>query len=326
MRNQRLLLTGATGFVGRCLYPALEAAGYRVLGATRRPSEAARAKPERAFVHFDTEDPRSMREALTGCARAVYLVHSMASTDDDYVEAERRGALAFRQAAEDAGVERIVYLGGMRPSHEPSRHLASRLRTGEILRAGKVPTIELQATMVIGSGSESFRMVRDLSARLPVMVLPSWLKSRSQPISIRDVVSAIVHALEEPWQASGVYALPGPETLSARAILERTAKLLGHKPLMLGVPFVTPKLSSYWIRLITRADMQIAEELVEGLRSDIVHEGPGYWARLPGHRCENLDSAIKNALADEEHSLGKRARVVEHLIDQLSPKEPHGRA
>jgi uncharacterized protein YbjT (DUF2867 family) len=336
MRNKRVLLTGATGFVGRSVWPALEAAGYRVLGGTRRPERAARepGNKDRSFVRFDTEDPDAMREALTGCARAVYLVHGMAD-GGDYAEAEQRGALAFRHAAEEAGVERIVYLGGMRPSSylggmrpssEPSRHLASRLRTGETLRAGKVPTIELQATMVIGSGSESFRMVRDLSARLPLMVLPSWLKSRTQPIGIRDVVTALVHALDEPWQASGVYALPGPETLSAREILQRTARLLGHKPYMIGVPFVSPKLSSYWIRLVTRADMQIAEELVEGLRNDIVHNGPGYWTRLPEHRLESLDSAIKSALSGEEHGLGKRARVVEHLIDQLSPKEPHGRA
>jgi uncharacterized protein YbjT (DUF2867 family) len=194
------------------------------------------------------------------------------------------------------------------------------------LRAGKVPTIELQATMVVGAGSESFRMVRDLAARLPLMVLPAWLESRSQPIAIGDVVSAILHALEEPWQASGAYALPGPETLSAREILERTAKLLGHRPLMVGVPFVTPKLSSYWIRWITRADMHIAEELVAGLRHDIVHDGPGYWARMPEHRRQSIDDAIKSALAGEAHALGKRARAVEQLIGRLSPKEPHERA
>jgi uncharacterized protein YbjT (DUF2867 family) len=336
MRNRRVLLTGATGFVGRSVYPALVAAGYVVLGGSRRPEQAVRAAPERQFVRCDTDEPRSLREAMTGCARAIYLVHGMAE-GGDYAEAEQRGALAFRSAAEEAGVERIVYLGGMRPSAEPSRHLASRLRTGEVLRAGKVPTIELQATMVIGSGSESFRMVRDLAARLPVMVLPSWLKSRTQPIAISDVVAAIVHALDEPWEASGVYALPGPETLSAREILQRTASLLGHKPRMIGVPFVTPKLSSYWIRLITRAEIHIAEELVEGLRHDIVHEGPGYWARMPGHRRQSLNAAIESALADEENSLGKGARAVEQLIDRLSPlssrrslpdrsKEPHGRA
>jgi uncharacterized protein YbjT (DUF2867 family) len=324
MRNRRVLLTGATGFIGQNLYPELVSAGYEVLCATRNTERAARTMPERTFVRFDTDNPSSMREALSGCSRAVYLVHAMAA-GGDYVEAEERGALSFREAAEKCGVERIVYLGGMRPRTPPSRHLESRLRTGEILRASKVPTIELQATMVIGSGSESFRMVRDLAARLPVMVLPSWLKSRTQPIGIADVACAIVHALGAPWEASGAYALPGPETLSAREILLRTAKLLGHKPLMIGVPLVTPKLSSYWIRLVTRADAHIAEELVEGLRHDIVHDGAGYWARLPEHRCESLDDAIMNALSGEQNSLGKGARAVEHLIEKLSLKEPHGR-
>jgi uncharacterized protein YbjT (DUF2867 family) len=323
MRNKRVLLTGATGFVGSSLYPALESAGYAVLGATRSPLSAAQRAPERKFVHFDTKHERSMRAALDGCARAIYLVHGMAA-GADYVQAEQSAALAFRRAAEDAGVERIVYLGGMRPHGQPSRHLESRLRTGEVLRAGKVPVVELQATMVIGAGSESFRMVRDLAARLPLMVLPAWLRSRSQPVAIGDVVSAILHALEEPWQASGAYALPGPETLSAREILRRTAKLLGHRPFMVGVPLVTPKLSSYWIRWITRADVHIAEELVAGLRSDIVHDGPGYWARMPEHQRISVDEAIERALAEEQSSLGRRARAVEQLIDRLSPKEPHG--
>lgn len=325
MPSRRILLTGATGFVGRHLYPALVAKFPDVVCASRKPDRAARAQPERSFAHLEMGDPRSMRAALTGCSDAIYLVHGMASAGD-YVQAEQQGAQAFREAAAAAGVKRIVYLGGMRPRGAPSRHLQSRLATGEALRAGSVPTIELQATMIIGSGSESFRMVRDLSARLPLMILPGWSKSLSQPIAIADVVFALVHALEEPEGFSGAHALPGPETLSAREILRRTAQLLGHRPPMIGVPFVTPKLSSYWIRLITRADPHIAEELVEGLRSDIVHDGPGYWARCKGHRLVGFDQAVVSALTGEERSLGKRARAVEHLIDHLSPKEPHGPA
>lgn len=323
---RRILLTGATGFIGRHLYPALTAQFADVVCASRRPDRAAREQPERSFAHFDLGDARSMRAALTGCTDAIYLVHGMASAANHYVEAEQSGAEAFREAAADAGVERIVYLGGIRPRDTPSRHLRSRLATGETLRAGRVPTIELQATMVIGAGSEGFRMVRDLSARLPLMILPAWSKSLSQPVAVADVVFAIVHALGEPPGLSGAFALPGPETLSAREILRRTAQLLGHRPPMIGVPFVTPKLSSYWIRLITRADPHIAEELVEGLRSDIVHEGPGYWARCPGHRLIGFDQAVLSALSGEERSLGKRARAVEQLIDHLSPKEPHGPA
>lgn len=325
MGDKRILLTGATGFVGNSLYPVLAAAGYRVVCGSREPEKATRRLPHRQFVRLDTGDASSLREALKDCTGAVYLIHSMAR-GGDYAERERAGALAFRTAAEEAGLERIVYLGAMRPRGAPSRHLESRLRTGEILRAGTVSTIELQATMVIGSGSESFRMVRDLSARLPAMVLPAWLNTRTQPIAIADVVAALAYALGEPKEVAGVFALPGPETLSAREILMRTARLLGHHPYMVGVPLVTPKLSSYWIRLITRADIHIAEELVQGLRSDIVHEGPGYWSRLPAHRLQSFDAAVKGALRGEQESLGAGARVVEHLIDQLSPKEPHGRA
>jgi uncharacterized protein YbjT (DUF2867 family) len=325
MPSRRILLTGATGFVGSHLYPALAAQYPDVVCASRKPDVAARAQPERSFAHFDMGDARSMRAALTGCTDAVFLVHGMASAGD-YVEAEHEGAKAFREAAADAGVTRIVYLGGMRPSGTPSRHLRSRLATGETLRAGRVPTIELQATMIIGAGSESFRMVRDLSARLPMMILPAWSKSLSQPIAIADVVFALVHALGQPAGVSGAFPLPGPETLSAREILLRTAQLLGHHPRMFGVPFVTPKLSSYWIRLITRVDPHIAEELVEGLRSDIVHDGPGYWAHCPGHGLTSFDQAVVSALSGEARSLGKGARAVEQLIDHLSPKEPHGPA
>src|SRR5690349_18233754 len=135
MRRETLLLTGATGFVGASLYPALVAAGYRVRCATRDPAAAERRQPGREYVRFELADADSMRAALRGCQRVVYLIHGMAGAHD-YVERERRGALLFREAAEEAGVDRVVYLGGMRPRGPASRHLESRLRTGEILRAG----------------------------------------------------------------------------------------------------------------------------------------------------------------------------------------------
>ena len=143
----------------------------------------------------------------------------------------------------------------MRPRGKPSRHLASRLRTGEILRGGSVPVVELQATMVIGGGSESFRIVRDLAARLPWMVLPRWMASVSEPVAIRDVAEAIAYALEMPLDGSKVFAVPGVEKLTGRELIMRTAQLMGHRPRTVSVPVVTPKLSSYWIRLVTRANL-----------------------------------------------------------------------
>lgn len=322
MRNRRILLTGATGFVGSRLYPALIAAGYDVISATRDPRRARRTHPERAYRLFDTARADTLAQALDGCAGSYYLIHGMAE-GGDYVERERLSAEAFRAASAAAGVERVVYLGGMRPRGALSRHLHSRLQTGEILRGGSVPCLELQASMIIGAGSASFRIVRDLSARLPAMVLPAWSNSRMQPIGISDVVAALVHAMAHA-DLRGAFALPGPETLSAREILLRTAHLLGRAPRMLGVPLVTPTLSTYWIRLITRADHHIADELVQGLRSDIVHDGPGYWRELPGYPRQGFDLAARAALEGEARELAETTLLLERLIDQLSPRERHG--
>jgi uncharacterized protein YbjT (DUF2867 family) len=322
MRNRRILLTGATGFVGSRLYPALIAAGYDVMCATRDPECARRAHPERMYCLFDTARPDTLAAPLHGCAGSFYLIHGMAE-GGNYVERERLGASAFRAAAESAGTGRVVYLGGMRPRGRPSRHLRSRLETGEILRASRVPCLELQASMIIGAGSESFRIVRDLSARLPAMVLPAWSNSSMQPVGVSDVVAALVHAMAHR-ELRGAFALPGPETLSAREILLRTAHLLGRAPRMVGVPLVTPKLSAYWIRLITRADHNIASELVQGLRSDIVHDGLGYWEKLPGYRRQSFDVAARGALEGESLDLANTTLLVERLIDQLSPREHHG--
>src|SRR5690606_7487227 len=167
---------------------------------------------------LDVTDRGSIEAAMQGCQAAFYLVHAMAG-GRGYEDVERRSAVAFRSAAERAGLSRVVYLGGVRPNGVPSRHLESRLRTGELLRAGRVPTLELQASMVIGGGSESWRIVRDLAARLPVMLLPKWLDNESEPISIDDVTFALARSLELPLERSLALALPGPEVLSGREIL-----------------------------------------------------------------------------------------------------------
>ncbi len=316
----RVLVTGATGFVGSHLMPLLARAGASVLGGTRHVDEARQAYPDREFVPLDLTRPDTVSSALAGCTHAVYLVHGMGGQVSDYERAEREAATTFRDAAARAGVRRIVYLGGMAPAGPPSRHLRSRLTTGEVLRAGTSPTVELQATMVVGSGSESFRMVRDLAARLPVMLLPAWLDSRTQPIGIVDVVQAIVLALRMDGP-SCAYALPGPEILTARAIIERTAGLLGRRPYTVGVPVVTPWLSTYWIRLVTRADAGVASELVEGLRSDILAPDDGFWLRHPSYRRQSFDEAVRAALAGEAEELTRAGALVEEVAEWLTPKD-----
>lgn len=316
----RILLTGATGFVGGRLYPALIGAGYAVRCASRDPARAAAAFPEREWVRLDVDEPGTLGPALAGCSSAVYLVHGM-SEGGAYQDRERAAARAFAQAAQRAGLGRVVYLGGVQPEGRASTHLESRRLTGEALRSEFPGTVELRAGMIVGAGSESWRICRDLATRLPVMVLPRWLRSRSQPVSIEDVIVGLCAALT-PRVPPGCYDLPGPEILSAREILVRIARLRGMDPLMVSVPVVTPKLSSYWIRLVTGANAQLATELVEGLTSDLIASGPSLWDRIPKHTLVTFDDAALRAL-EEEPAPSFGALVVESLVRALGPMSRH---
>jgi uncharacterized protein YbjT (DUF2867 family) len=315
---KRVLLTGATGFVGGHLYPVLVEAGFEVVCGTRHPDKARKQHPDRHYVALDVYDQRSTLSALQGCDAAIYLVHAM-TDHKDYDAAEERAAQIFSSAAGQAGLSRIVYLGGIRPVGKTSRHLKSRLRTGEILRMGSVPTIELQASMIIGAGSESWRIVRDLAARLPFMLLPTWLDNKSQPIDISDVTAAICRALSIDAPASAAYALPGQEIMSAREIIERTAKLMGVQPRMLRVPLLSPRLSSYWIALVTRANGHVARQLVEGLCTNLVAADEGLWRLMPNHKRVPFDEAARRALQGEARGLPLRTRLTEWVIHRMTP-------
>jgi uncharacterized protein YbjT (DUF2867 family) len=317
-RFEHVLLTGATGFVGHHLHPVLLDAGYRVRGGSREPDRPKQRYPDRQFCRLDLDDRASIGEALAGCDAAVYLVHGMANRDEDYESAEQRMAATFLAEAERAGVRRIVYLGGLRPAGRISKHLRSRLATGEILRSGTISTIELQASMIIGAGSQSWRIVRDLAMRLPFMVLPRWLETRTQPIAIDDVTFALTHALELPEQHCLVEPLPGPEILSGREILERIARLRNMQPRILEIPLLSPRLSSYWIWLVTRADHHIATELVEGLQSDLLAPDRGFWQRFPEHPLIGFDEAAGRALAEEAAELSPLARASERALQVLA--------
>ncbi|MFT3923966.1 MAG: NAD-dependent epimerase/dehydratase family protein [Myxococcales bacterium] len=323
-QDARILVTGITGFVGGHLRSHLASAGYEVVGATRDPERARRQLTDTELVRVDLLDAASVRRALEGCSAAFYLVHGMADYQD-YAQVEARQAETFRMAARDAGVERIVYLGGPRPRGEPSLHLRSRLNTGEILRRGPVPTLELQASMIIGAGSESFRMVRDLAARLPLMVLPRWLETRTEPIAIRDVANALAYALSLPLPASQVLALPGPEVMSGRQILERTAQCMGLSPSMLGVPFLTPKLSSFWIQWVTRADSRVASQLVQGLTHDLVAPDQGLWELFPEYRRLSFDEAVRRALSEEQGPISLKAQLGESIAHRIGGLQARAR-
>ncbi len=312
-----MLLTGATGFIGGHVLPRLVAAGFEVRAASRDPVRAARESPQFNWVRFDVSDRDSLAPALAGVRAVVYLVHGMGG-DSGYEHRELEGAAALAQAAAAAGAQRIVYLGGVAPRGRPSRHLRSRLATGELLRSGSVPTFELRAAMVIGHGSVSWQIVRDLASRLPAMLLPRWLSTRSQPIAIDDVVFGVETSLTLPISDAGLYELPGPEVLSAKDILLRIARLRGTRPVTLSVPVLTPRLSSYWLKIVTDADYEVARELVEGLTSDLLPTGRSFWDLVPDHELVSFDEAARRALAADQKTLPTSVARIEEGIARLS--------
>ncbi len=318
---QRVLLTGATGFVGRALFPELVAQGCEVRCASRLPEAALARFPTRQWVALDVENPATLAPALQGIETAYYLVHAMGAGGGggDWEARESASAARFARAAAEAGVKRLVYLGGVAPSGPASKHLRSRLKTGAVLREGSVPVVELRAGMIVGAGSESWQIVRDLSLRLPVMLLPAWLQHRSEPVAVRDVVAALVRVGLDERVAPGCYALPGPEAITGQQLMERVAALRGLKARVFRVPFVTPRLSSYWIGWVTRADLHIARELVEGLTSDLVAREQSVWPLMPEHQCLEFDDAARAALDDDKTTLPMRSAALEWMIANFAP-------
>lgn len=322
MSSTTVLLTGATGFVGRALFDKLRDEGHQIRCATRSPEVARFRFPDRQFVACNVDEPDTLARALEGVEVAYYLVHGMADADGDYEQKEARAAESFLRIAERSGVRRIVYLGGLRPSGVPSKHLRSRLRTGEILRGSRISTIELRASMIVGDGSESFCIVRDIAARLPVMVLPRWLDNESQPVWIGDVTLALAHAATNDDSQSRVYALPGADRLSGREMLLATARVMGLGPVIFGVPFVTPTLSAGWISLVTSANPRVAAELVQGFTSNIVSDDtPPYWP-LFAHTPLGFEESVRRALASAHGRQRRSAWLVESFVRRLIGSRP----
>ncbi|HVT06446.1 MAG TPA: NAD(P)H-binding protein [Polyangia bacterium] len=318
-----LLLTGATGFVGNAVRPSLVAKGWSVRCLTRDASRARRRLPAVDWVEGDVGDPASAARALAGCEAAVYLVHGIGE-GADYHQREVAAATTFSRAAESAGVKRIVYLGGIAPAGAGSEHLRSRLHVGEALRSGPVPTVELRASMIVGHGSLSWLIVRDLAARLPFMILPQWLKSRTQPVAIADVVVALVGALDLQLAGSASFDIPGPFTLSGKSILEETARVLGlPHPRMIEVPLLSPRLSSLWVRFVTRAQWSVAREVVVGLAEDLLARDDRFWGLIDHPKrltfaeaarlavdAERTDGPVRGTWGAIEHIRGLRERSV----------------
>lgn len=299
----RILILGASGYVGGHLAPRLASEGFQVRAAARRiDALRARGWDDVECVHADALDPQSLLQALNGVDVAYYLVHSMAS-GADFSRLDRQAAANFRDAAEAEGVKRIIYLGGIQPSNGASPHLASRRETGEILRDGPVPVTELRAGIIVGPGSAAFEVIRDLVYHLPLMLAPRWVKSRSQPIALDDLLDYLAGLLQlEDDEESHVYDAVGPETLSYGDLLRQFGEVVGRRVRIVPLPVLTPRLSSYWLDLVTAVPASVARPLIDGLKHDLVSDRPDELREMVSIAQRTYQEAVRNALADEESS------------------------
>ncbi|MBA3318138.1 MAG: DUF2867 domain-containing protein [Gemmatimonadales bacterium] len=312
------LLTGATGYVGGRLRRALEADRRSIRCMARTPEYLrSRVGPGTEVVAGDVLDPGSLAQALHGVHTAYYLIHSMA-TSRDYAANDRKGAESFATAARDAGVRRIVYLGALGKGDQLSRHLASRQEVGRILRDSGVPTIEFRASIVIGSGSLSFELVRALVEKLPAMVTPSWVDTPTQPIGIEDLVAYLVAALDLTDGEGAIYEIGGPDRVSYGDLMREYGRLRGLRRVMLPVPLLTPRLSSLWLALVSPVYAQVGRELIDGVRNaTVVHDGRAL--RDFGVRPRGIHEVLARALVNED--LGFAAtRWSDALSSQRSPR------
>ena len=298
-RDDLILLTGASGYVGGRLRRALEADGRRLRCMARRPEYLRpRVRAGTEVVAGDVSKPDTLPPALSGVHTAYYLIHSMA-TSRDYAATDRRGAEAFARAATEAGVRRIVYLGALGEGDRLSPHLASRQQVGRILRNSGVPTIEFRASIVIGSGSLSFELVRSLVEKLPVMIMPRWVESPAQPIGIEDLVAYLVAALDLPTAGGVVYEIGGPDRVSYGDLMREYARLRGLRRVMIRVPALTPRLSSLWLGLVTPVYAQVGRELIEGVRNPTVVRDQSAVRDL-GIRPSGIREVLARALINED--------------------------
>ena len=292
-----VLVAGASGFVGRRLVPALVDARHDVRAMTRHPDTYDGAGTP---VHGDVHDPDTLPAALKGCRAAYYLVHSLDSKDFERLDAE--AATAFGRAASDAGVAQIVYLGGLgSESDDLSRHLRSRREVESLLGAAGVPVTVLRAGIIIGNGGISWEITRQLVDHLPAMVTPRWVRTRTQPIAVADVVRYLVGVLDDERAIGTVYEVGGPDVLRYSDMLQRVATLKHRTLPIVPVPLLSPGLSSRWLSLVTDVDTQAGRSLVDSMANEVVVQDDAIREVVPFEPM-GYDDAVQVALEERESS------------------------
>jgi len=289
----RVLVTGATGFVGQRLCRALEEAGHEVVAMTRHPDDYAGPGTAR---YGDVHDPNTLPDALAGCDAAYYLVHSLDRSD--FERLDREAADGFAHAASSAGLQQVIYLGGLGDDDdELSAHLRSRREVETVLASTGVPVTVLRAGIVVGHGGISWEMTRQLVANLPAMIAPRWVNTRTQPIALADVISYLVGVLGHPEALGRVFEIGGPEVLRYRSMIDRLATLEGRRVPVVPVPLLSPGISAWWLGLVTSVDFQTARSLVDSMTNEVVVRDDAIRAIVPLEPM-SYDEAARLALAE----------------------------
>ncbi len=323
MDQKPVLVVGATGYVGCRLVAHLRIGGFRVRAMARSRAKLGifAGQEDRGVesVEADVLDRESLRRACEGCSVAFYLVHSMGSHRGDFSRADREAAGNMAWAAERTGLARIIYLGGLgEESPDLSEHLRSRDEVGRILHSGSVPVTVLRAAMIIGSGSASFEILRYLVDRLPVMITPRWVDTECQPVPIRTVLTYLSGCLVAPETAGGTFDIGGPEIVTYRRLMRIYAEEAGiSRRLILPVPVLSPRLSSYWIHLLTPVPAALARPLAEGLINRVVCHEERILALVPQERFD-CRQAIRLALA------GSNRKIMDPEGKEEEPGPPEG--
>ncbi len=296
----RALVFGASGYIGTNLTPRLMEEGWQVRAAARhRAVLEARAWQGTELVQADALDPGTLPPALQDIDVAFYLVHSMAA-GSDFAELDIQAAKNFAAAAADAGVQRIVYLGGLIPADPRSMHLRSRAETGDVLRHGTVPVTEIRAGMIVGPGSAAYEIIRDLVNYLPVMITPRWVQSRSTPIALDNLLEYLVGVARLPETAGRIYDVGGPEILTYEQLMRQYGEIREKRFWLLSLPVLTPRLSSYWLKLVTAVPTNIARALIDGLEHDVIADDTAIRELIPLELMTFKDS-VQAALDAEQN-------------------------
>jgi uncharacterized protein YbjT (DUF2867 family) len=298
----KVLVAGASGFVGRRLCVALDQAGHDVVAMTRSP---ARYRGAGTPVRGDVRDPASLEQAMAGCQAAYYLVHSL--QDADFERKDAAGATAFGEAAARAGLGRIVYLGGLGDDVDSlSAHLRSRREVENLLGAGGVPVTVIRAGIIIGHGGISWELTRQLVEHLPVMITPRWVATRTQPIAVDDVVRYLAGVLEPPAASGQVYEIGGPDVLQYSTMLLRVAAIENRPLLVLPVPLLTPWLSSLWLTLVTDIDTGTGRVLIDSMTNEVIVRDQSIKDLIAIHPM-SYDDAVRAALRERREARQARS-------------------